>query len=153
MVSANRDSSKVGKNSESAIRRFHEFSTIEDQKIEQIFLVLLEGNQEEHSKHRSNTIDVESLESVLDMLYEDHQSKHQTSVSVPKLPLGSNMIPQVPQRPKVYANSEILKILQKIFDNTFRQTHVYEVSSATLEQSRRELIQLSPGYFLRTPQE
>lgn len=117
-----------------AIQKFAEFASIEYKKIEEIFLVLLEGNQDEFSFEKPTTIDVESLETVIDMFYEDYLSKNPQPVPpVPKIPINPG-VPSV-QRAKVYPNSEILRILQRVLETAFKGGQTYEITANALEQS------------------
>lgn len=118
----------------SAIQKFPEFASIEYKKIEEIFLVLLEGNQDDFSFEKPTTIDVESLETVIDMFYEDYLSKNPQPVSpVPKIPINPG-VPSV-QRAKVYPNSEILRILQRVLETAFKGGQTFEITASALEQS------------------
>lgn len=97
-------------------------------------MVLLDENQDGFSMHKPTTIDVDSLETVLDMLHDDYLSKHpQPPAPVPKLSLGGQATNLPSQRSKVYPNSEILRILQKLLDHSFKQPKVYEMTAAGLE--------------------
>lgn len=109
--------------------------------------MLLEDNQDDFSFEKPTTIDTESLETVLDMFYEDYLSKNpQSAPPVPKIPIGLGN--PIPQRAKVYPNSEILKILQRVLEAAFKNTQSYEITAATLENSRLFFtVQLSPEYI------
>lgn len=99
------------------MRAFEQFANLETNKLEEMWNILLF----EETEDSSEDIDKENLASLIDMLYEEVGPKGGPS--------------QAPQS-KIFSSSDVLDILQTVYQDCFKTTPNFEVKMGDIEQGR-----------------
>lgn len=101
----------------SVIRAFDEFSSLDDNKIEEMWNIVLF----EEPDYSAEDIDKDNLIGLLDMLYEEWVAKENSLI--------------MQSQAKAFASSDVLDILQTINSECFKNEANFEVSIDDIEKS------------------
>lgn len=97
------------------MQSFGHFGHLDTNKLEEMWNILLFEDADDNSQD----IDRDNLSGLIDMLYEE---------------MGSKDIQKQPPQSKIYASSDVLDILQTVYQDCFKTAPNFEVKMGEIER-------------------